>query len=391
MVTDVTNQYDKKIKSSDQRALQRRLDQPLIVSYARSHKVVGKPLRAGATYDKALYSFMNEQLKDADAMNMTLANDRLRMVAENSTAAIPNVGGKAASDDSDSNVTPESAKYTIDKNYVPNRAAKESKTLKILPYAVHNNEVLVRLTNLEDKFDGLAHVNSTIMINLNEWAREFYLEANLHNKPEDGELSKILEDLRVIITEMTLSGSIAKDAIKKSGPPSATEVEKRGPPCNLHPEGAPDKNATGTDTPTGSGLVQKKYFEDTDDKEIIRANNGPGDERGAIVKDGSYARNDITTIKQKYISTSWLTLKDPETDDVGSGPFSLAEASVEPQDRIYDGISFNYKPTDKKSVVEADRDHIERVYEIILEPQAIRVFSIRYEHLNVKKEKEDDD
>lgn len=228
------------------------------MTYARSYKVVGKPIRAGATHDKSLMSYMAEQLKDQRA----LTHNQTIMYKD---APKPPVGGARAGAGSDVG-NEDDLKYTIDKSYVANRAFKESKTLKITPFAVHNNEILVRITNLEDKFDGLQHVNRTIYVNLNEWAREFYLEANLHNKPDNGEISKILDDLKVNITEMTLSGSITIDAFMKSQAPSEKEILKitKGPPCNEYPDNSPEgKPLSGfTNTPTGSGLAQKKYFEE---------------------------------------------------------------------------------------------------------------------------------
>jgi len=45
-------------------------------------------------------------------------------------------------------------------------------------YGIKPFEIQIRLTNLEDKFDG--NYSNSIGFNINEWAREYYLEANSH-------------------------------------------------------------------------------------------------------------------------------------------------------------------------------------------------------------------
>jgi hypothetical protein len=67
-----------------------------------------------------------------------------------------------------------------------------------------------------------------------------------------------------------------------------------------------------------------------------------------------------------------MTLSDPKTSDVGSGPFCLAAASAAPEDQIFDGVNF-------LNQVDGPKDKKERVFIAALEPQAIRVFSILYE------------
>ena len=59
-----------------------------------------------------------------------------------------------------------------------NKQFKETPTLKLIPYGVQKNQVMIRLANLEDNFDGLTA--KTYKFDINAWAREFYLEANEH-------------------------------------------------------------------------------------------------------------------------------------------------------------------------------------------------------------------
>jgi hypothetical protein len=56
---------------------------------------------------------------------------------------------------------------------------KVSKTLKTLVFPTTNpNEILLRIANYEDRFDNDAKVQH---FDVNAWARDFYLEANVHN------------------------------------------------------------------------------------------------------------------------------------------------------------------------------------------------------------------
>lgn len=71
-------------------------------------------------------------------------------------------------------------------------------------YAKGRNEISLRLANLEDHFDKSAETQT---VDLNAWAREYFLEANNHNLT-------LLKDLKIEITEMNLGGSIPKDDLK---------------------------------------------------------------------------------------------------------------------------------------------------------------------------------
>jgi len=67
---------------------------------------------------------------------------------------------------------------------------------------------MIRVSNLEDRFDGLNA--KTYKFDINAWAREFYLEANSHLLAKGNTTSELLRGIRVNITEMNLAGSIPK-------------------------------------------------------------------------------------------------------------------------------------------------------------------------------------
>lgn len=67
---------------------------------------------------------------------------------------------------------------------------------------------MIRLTNLEDQFDGLTA--KSYKFDINAWAREFYLESNMHYLAQGNTTADILQGIRLNITEMNLAGSIPK-------------------------------------------------------------------------------------------------------------------------------------------------------------------------------------
>lgn len=58
-----------------------------------------------------------------------------------------------------------------------NAQFKESKLVKTILYPINANEMLLRITNLDDRFDGKTNADF-IMFDVNAFAREMYLEAN---------------------------------------------------------------------------------------------------------------------------------------------------------------------------------------------------------------------
>ena len=222
-------------------------------------------------------------MNESEALNRTsFAAKRLNSTA--APAQPKNETNATASFDSQ-NTT--SHNNLTDSSFVVNREAKESKTLKIIPFGVRPNEVLVRVTNLEDKFDGLAYENSSIMFNVNDWAREFYLEANMHNAPEDGDLSKLLEDLRVNVVEMTLSGSIAKSAFSSTGNTTRhSDLYERYKRPNVS-----ESNGTASNK---SSLAQVMDGPAANASAPVA---GFYDDRNVLVKDGAGVRSNLTALK----------------------------------------------------------------------------------------------
>jgi hypothetical protein len=91
---------------------------------------------------------------------------------------------------------------------IPNKSFKESKTLKTLVYALGRDSVVLRISNLADRFDGASALVE--QFDVNTWAREFYAEANYHLNASE----TILKDLKINITEMNLGGSVELDSLK---------------------------------------------------------------------------------------------------------------------------------------------------------------------------------
>lgn len=88
-----------------------------------------------------------------------------------------------------------------------NKEFKEASTLKLIPFGVQKNQVMIRLANLEDNFDGMKA--KTYKFDINAWAREFYLEANAHYLMTNT-TTELLQGIRLNITEMNLAGSVPK-------------------------------------------------------------------------------------------------------------------------------------------------------------------------------------
>lgn len=79
---------------------------------------------------------------------------------------------------------------------------------------------MIRLSNLEDRFDG--ENAKTYKFDINAWAREFYIEANSHllktNTTNYNTTSDVVRGLRLNITEMNLAGSIPRSYLNTTFP-----------------------------------------------------------------------------------------------------------------------------------------------------------------------------
>lgn len=83
--------------------------------------------------------------------------------------------------------------------------------MKLLVFGIQKNQIMIRVANLEDNFDGLTA--KTRKFDINAWAREFYLEANSHLLAKNT-TKELLQGIRLNITEMNLAGSVAKSYFK---------------------------------------------------------------------------------------------------------------------------------------------------------------------------------
>lgn len=88
-----------------------------------------------------------------------------------------------------------------------NRDFKDSSTVKLLVFGVQKNQVMIRVSNMEDRFDGLNA--KSFKFDINAWAREFYIEANSHFLMKNT-TSEIIRGIRLEIQEMNLAGSVPK-------------------------------------------------------------------------------------------------------------------------------------------------------------------------------------
>lgn len=94
----------------------------------------------------------------------------------------------------------------------PNKSFKNSQTIKTILYPTGKREVLLRVINLADRFDGGNQ--KEIYFDVNAFARELYLEANSHNLTTSEQ--KIVKDLKLDIEEMNLAGSIGLQTLNIS-------------------------------------------------------------------------------------------------------------------------------------------------------------------------------
>mmetsp|Transcript_21879 Transcript_21879/g.33933 ORF Transcript_21879/g.33933 Transcript_21879/m.33933 type:complete len:103 (+) Transcript_21879:4069-4377(+) len=87
-----------------------------------------------------------------------------------------------------------------------------------------------------DHFDG--NQSHTQNFDVNAWAREYFLEANSHLVPFNGNSSDIFAGLTLNITEMNLSGTISLDKMNSSNITRQTQWKT---PTDQNPVNAPKK------------------------------------------------------------------------------------------------------------------------------------------------------
>lgn len=92
------------------------------------------------------------------------------------------------------------------RTYEPNTVYKQSKTLKTLAFlSMEPNEILLRIASYEDRFDKHA---MTQHFDVNAWARDYYLEANIGMVNATYSANQLLDGLQVNVTEMNLPGTV---------------------------------------------------------------------------------------------------------------------------------------------------------------------------------------
>lgn len=91
-------------------------------------------------------------------------------------------------------------------------------SFKLDVFAVGQDEIQVRVHNLEDRFDENPNENmNTYVFNARRFARQYYFEANEHlftQLPANKSLA-LLKAIRLEITEMNLAGSVPLADVKK--------------------------------------------------------------------------------------------------------------------------------------------------------------------------------
>jgi len=96
----------------------------------------------------------------------------------------------------------------------PNDEYKQGKTIKTLAYVVGKGVFMLRIANLEDRFDGKNNSQS-YNFDINAWAKEYYMEANAHLMQglSHKEQETFVKAIELNITEMNAAGSISLDRL----------------------------------------------------------------------------------------------------------------------------------------------------------------------------------
>ena len=175
--------------NSTQRANQRRIDQPRLVYYSNNYTLFNNDTPVAPEVDPEATGppqALPQQKKALPFAKLDVIQDIHKLMQNASNSSAPDFGDLE----------------------IPNKVFKESSTLKTLVYALGQNSIIMRISNLADRFDG----NSALVqqFDVNTWAREFYAEANYHLNASE----TILKDLSINITEMNLGASVELEQLK---------------------------------------------------------------------------------------------------------------------------------------------------------------------------------
>jgi hypothetical protein len=144
MLVHDTKTNNAKAGQAQQRSVQRKLEQPLLFFYSHSFEKI-------PTFNATSVPVVNFAQAKSPEIPAQSSNNNSQLAANSTNATF------AASE--------------------ANWEFKSSPTLKATVFGVLPNEILVRIINLEDRFDGSSRIQH---IDLNTFAKEFYLEANQH-------------------------------------------------------------------------------------------------------------------------------------------------------------------------------------------------------------------
>lgn len=95
------------------------------------------------------------------------------------------------------------------------RYLSDGNTFKIVVFALGQDEIQVRVNNLDDRFDENP---TTYVFNVQRFAREFYFESNEHlfAQLRPKRVATIMSKINITITEMNLAGSMTLKKLKAS-------------------------------------------------------------------------------------------------------------------------------------------------------------------------------
>ena len=187
---------------SRQREFQKQLDLPFLIYYSHDYslniKDDYKQVVQNSSAVNEMYSQILAQtiLKTNHSFNASAFANATNTTKDgiNATAAVMNMSANQT------NIT------TFFRTYEPNTVFKQSKTLKVLPFlSMEPNEILIRISSYEDRFDKDA---KTQHFDINAWARDYYLEANINLVNSTYSANQLLDGIQVNVTEMNLPGTV---------------------------------------------------------------------------------------------------------------------------------------------------------------------------------------
>lgn len=210
-----------KASPANQRQVQKKLEQPLLFFYShdfRLNNAAGNPTQNSSLAQGSVQAY--NASRTGPLVNYG-AQDELFLLA---------VGAEKHSQTFDPSTSP---------NYL-----STGNTFKAVVFAIAENEIQVRVNNLEDRFDDNP---LTYVFDAKKYAREYYYEANAHlfGQLKARRAMALMDKLRVSITEMNLAGSVPREEMLRKGEftkwrtPPGTELGLEPPQDHLFEEAPP--------------------------------------------------------------------------------------------------------------------------------------------------------